>query len=171
MALILTQFGRNDEGTDVGEIRGIRKEERKTGPTDDTPIQTYNRPKKTNMPYTEAKKCVLPLRVLVQQNITLRRARNVDFDFLKNVVLDSNTPEYGVYNTRKCRNEGHSLKPATSAMYTPLIDMVPSDPSTMMTAMVKAQQLTNRYGQAVTVFTNDQQLYRVVVDILWNSPE
>ena len=56
-------------------------------------------------------------------------------------------------------------------MYTPLIDMMPSDPSTMMTAMVKAQQLTNSYGQAVTVFTNDQQLYRVVVDILWNSPE
>lgn len=60
-----------------------------------------------------------------------------------------------------------SLKPATKAIYTPLIDMLPSDPTTMMTAMVDAQKLTREMGQVYTIFTADQQLYRVVVYILW----
>jgi hypothetical protein len=56
-------------------------------------------------------------------------------------------------------------------MYTPLIDMVPSDPTTMMTAMVEAQKLTRQSGHVFTVFTADQQLYRVVVNVMWVHPE
>ena len=56
-------------------------------------------------------------------------------------------------------------------MYTPLIDMVPSDPTTMMTAMVEAQNLTRQSGYVFTVFTADQQLYRVVVNVMWVHPE
>ena len=65
----------------------------------------------------------------------------------------------------------NSLKPATKAVYTPLIDMVPSHPATMMTAMVEAQKLTKQTGQFYTVFTADQQLYRVMVNVLWVDPE
>ena len=63
------------------------------------------------------------------------------------------------------------MKPKTTAIYMPLIDMTPSDPTTMMTAMVQAQQLTSGCGQAVTVFTADQQLNRVMVYITWVYPE
>ena len=52
-----------------------------------------------------------------------------------------------------------SPTPATTALYTPLIDMVPADPDTMMTAMCEAQRLTVKCGQEYTVFTADQQLY------------
>ena len=86
------------------------------------------------------------------------------------ILFNQETPEYGGFNTRISREQGHTVKPATKAMYTPLIDMTPSDPSTMLTAMVEAQRLTNHYGQAITVFTCDQQLYRVMVDVTWVYP-
>ena len=55
-------------------------------------------------------------------------------------------------------------------MYTPLIDLKPSDPSTMMTAMVEAERLAQLTGQTHTIFTADQQLYNVLVDIKWAYP-
>ena len=48
--------------------------------------------------------------------------------------------------------------------------MVPHDPDTIMTAMVEAQRLTKQSGQTITVFTNDQQLYRVAVNVMWVYP-
>ena len=56
-------------------------------------------------------------------------------------------------------------------MYTPLIDMDPSDPDTMMTAMYEVQRLIVQCGQTFTIFTADQQLYRVMVNVLWVHPE
>ena len=44
-------------------------------------------------------------------------------------------------------------------------------PDTIMTAMSKAQQLTEKFGQHFTVFTADQQLYRVAVDVQWTHPD
>ena len=60
-----------------------------------------------------------------------------------------------------------SLKPKNKTMYAPLIDMKPSDPSTVMTAMIEARRLTNQVGQLHTIITADQQVYRVMVDITW----
>ena len=45
--------------------------------------------------------------------------------------------------------------------------MKPSDPDTIMTAMVEAKKLTNSCGQEFTVYTNDQPLYKVAVGIKW----
>ena len=44
--------------------------------------------------------------------------------------------------------------------------MTPAEPTTL-TAMVEAQKLTNEAGQTYTIFTNYQQLYRVVVHNTW----
>ena len=49
--------------------------------------------------------------------------------------------------------------------------MVPSDPSTIMTAMIEARRITKHTGQSMTVFTSDQQLYRVAVNVVWVYPE
>ena len=48
-----------------------------------------------------------------------------------------------------------------------MIDLPPAEPTTMLTAMIEAQGLTNERGKAYTIFTNDQQLYRIVVNISW----
>ena len=45
--------------------------------------------------------------------------------------------------------------------------MAPVEPTTTITAMVWAQKLTNASGQIYTIFTNDQQFYRVAVNITW----
>ena len=49
--------------------------------------------------------------------------------------------------------------------------MDPADPDTMLPAMEEGQRMTNECGQRVTVFKNDQQLYRVAVNITWVYPE
>ena len=41
----------------------------------------------------------------------------------------------------------------------------------MMTAMIEVEKLTNEAGQAYTVFTADQQLYRVILDMFWTNPQ
>ena len=58
----------------------------------------------------------------------------------------------------------------TTSMYTPLIDLKPSDPTTVLTAMTEAQRLTEESGQQYTIFTCDQQLYKVLCDIKWAYP-
>ena len=49
--------------------------------------------------------------------------------------------------------------------------MKPSDPDTMLTAMVRVQELTSQTGQTFSLLTCDQQLYRVAVYVSWDQPE
>jgi len=57
------------------------------------------------------------------------------------------------------------VKPATKAVYLPLIDMNPAHPDSMLTAMTKAQRLMKECGQNITILTNDQQLYRLAISV------
>ena len=128
-------------------------------------------PKKTPaMPEQEAKRCVLPLKVLAHQIIGLQRAKDADFEFLEQIVTYPTTAEYGGFNTKMSREQGYTLRPATKTVYAPLIVMVPHNPDTIMTAMVEAQRPTKQSGQTIIVFTNDQQLYRVAVNVMWVYP-
>ena len=65
------------------------------------------------------------------------------------------------------REENHSLKSGTSVAYSPLIDMVLSDPSTILTGIIESCRITKHTGQSMTVFTADQQLCRVAVNVVW----
>ena len=87
------------------------------------------------------------------------------------IVRDHNTPEYGVFSTSLSREQGRSVQAATKAVHTLLIDMVPSYPGIMMTTMMKATRLTNDTEQSFTIFTADQQLFRVMVDTIWVYPD
>ena len=69
------------------------------------------------------------------------------------------------------RKQGRSLMEATMCTYTPLIDLKPSDPTTMLTSAVEAMRLNQERGQKYTVFTADQQLYKVLCDIKWADPK
>ena len=37
--------------------------------------------------------------------------------------------------------------------------------------MIEGEEATTKAGQEVTVFTADQQLYRVMFDITWSDPQ
>ena len=90
--------------------------------------------------------------------------------FLKKTFTNSKVPDFHGFNTSATTESGQSTKPKTKLIYTPLIGQTPSDPSTMMTAMIEEEKLTNEAGQAYTVFTVDQQLYRVILEIIWTNP-
>ena len=134
-------------------------------------IKHYHGPKKPNMPFEKTKHSVLPLKLLAEQVMLLQQTKDLDFGFFKSIVCVPKTPELNGLNTRLAREHALSPRPATTAMYTPLIDIVPADPDTMMTAMCEAQRLNVKCGQEYTVFTADQQLYRVMINVTWVYPE
>ena len=70
--------------------------------------------------------CVFPLKVLVQ-TILVQRSKFHDFQFLRCVAIKPSTPEFGGFNTTLTQIQRHGLKPRMKAMYTPLINMTPSE--------------------------------------------
>ena len=168
LAILVTQIQQGERSDlESTNIRRLQKEEMSEEVMPEIPVQRYRGPSKPEMPANLATRSPLPLKVLVAQRISAARAKQTDFMFFKSVVTDAETPEYHGYNTRISREQGHSVGPATKAIYLPLLDMTPAEPDTMYTAMVEAQRLTNHTGQVYTIFTNDQQLYRVVVHVTW----
>ena len=67
------------------------------------PIIDFREPKKPPMLQNISKRTVLPLRILAQQRILVRRATHLDFEFLDSVTNDSKVPEYAGFNTRMSR--------------------------------------------------------------------
>ena len=49
--------------------------------------------------------------------------------------------------------------------------MNPADTDTMLTAMDEAAQLPNECRREITIFTNDQQQYKMTVNITWVYPD
>ena len=169
LAILLTQPQQPDDQMKYEEnkIKRLKKTEMSENVLPDVPVHYYEGPKKPEMPYHAATHSPLPLSILASQRISVDRARETDFQFLEDIISVPNTPEFGGYNTGCSRKQGHATKGRTKAVYLPLIDMAPAEPTTMLTAMVEAQKLTNSTGQVYTIFTNDQQLYRIVVNITW----
>ena len=82
----------------------------------------------------------------------------MDFEFFKSTDTNPKTPEYPGYITREL---GALKGKKTMTVYTPLIDLTPSDPTIIMTVMIEAKRITNTTGQKHTIFTCDQQLYKL----------
>ena len=79
----------------------------------------------------------------------------------------SSTPQYCGIMT-KCAQESHmDIFSINSIVYSPLLDMKP----TIVTAIYEAKRLTQSIGQAFTMFTADQQLFCLTVEVLWVCPE
>ena len=72
--------------------------------------------------------------------------------------------------TRSSREQGYALQEKTKVLYLPLLNLTPSDESTMLTGMLKAVDLSKEAGQEYVVLTLDQQLYRVALHVLWDDP-
>ena len=90
---------------------------------------------------------------------------------LRHVTTRTHPIKFGRFNTQSCREQGHSIKPSTMAVYLPLIDMNPSHPDSMLSAMIEAERFTKQCGEDITVLTNDQQLYKVAVKVKRVYPE
>ena len=173
LAVLITQPETGTE-TDIlipDTIKRIAKAEMSEPVEYDIDIQRYSGPKKPRMPANAAVKTVLPLKVLAQRVVSKPRAEETDFAFIQDVWNKPECPEYNGYNVSLARDQGQSPMPKTKTAYLPLIDLVPSHPDTIMTAMAEAQELTQRTGQEFALITCDLQLYKVALDVKWAYPE
>ena len=114
---------------------------------------------------------VLPLKVIARQRLSNIRADESYFKFLRDVIQNPMCPEYNGCNTELCRDQGQSLQHKTQVTYMPLIDITPSHPDTIMTAMSEAQKHTKNRGQDYVLVTCDMLLYKVVLGVKWAHPE
>ena len=87
------------------------------------PEQRYRGLSKPEMPYSVSTKSSLPLKVLARSG-----AKKLIGFFLKTVVTEVGTPEYNGYNTTNSHEQGHTVRPATEAIYIPLVDTTPVEP-------------------------------------------
>ena len=117
-----------------------------------------------------SKNSVLPLKVLCSAILSERRAKQLDIAFLGDITNNEAFPEYNGYYTMVTRKQRVSMQPKTKAVYLPLIDMTPSDPDTIMTTLHEAKRPTKERGQKNAIFTSDQQLYKVAVEVQWVYP-
>ena len=134
LAVLVTQPAAPNESVESVKkdtIKRIGKSDMGKSVEYDVNIEHYNGPKKPEMPEQLRLKHVLPLKVLTAMSISCNRAREMDTDFIKKMVKSDTCPEFNGYNTQICREQNHSPKPQTKAMYLPLIDMTPSDPDTI----------------------------------------
>ena len=174
LAVLQTQNDKGDSSDISNEslvIRRLDKNEMAKPIEYEFQIERYHGPKKPEMPEEKCRKLPLTLKMLATMALSKKRAETNDALFLRDIVTAENCPEYNGYNTRECRKQGQAMQPKAKAVYLPLIDMTPSDPDTMMTAMRQSQIQAHQCGQEYCVFTCDLQLYRVSVNILWAYPE
>ena len=121
------------------------------------------------MPASLATFRVLHFYVLCHQIIIQTRANEEDFLFLKSCVINPSNPDFSGYNTRTTRETGQSLKAKSKVYYHPLINKPLADPSTLLTAMCNLEILKDA-GQTFSMLTCDQQLFRVIPDVIWENP-
>ena len=84
---------------------------------------------------------------------------------------DRTIPEWSGWSTHQSRSQGQTPATKTHIIYHPLIMAKPSDPSTVYTSMIKARHITAAAGQEHTIYTADQQLFKVAIHIIWQDPE
>ena len=122
MLLAMTEAKKPETAGDAVGIRCLTSSEMKQPvPEDGGTVTPRNQKCPLKKPCTRA---VLPLGVISQQVVQLLHGP-------ESVVTDTDTPEFGEFNTKLTREQGQSTQPATTAIYTPLIDMTPADPDTM----------------------------------------
>lgn len=176
LAMVLAQTEDSVSSEPVaGECKTIERqnmEERHKSVDFEVPVILYDGPKNPPMPPDKALYQIPPLSYLCSQVISARRAHDLDYQFINSIVTLESCPEWSGYNTQLARESGCAIKPKAKLVYLPLIDKVPASPSTILTAIEKGLSLLTESGtgQKVLVFTVDQQLYKVAVDILFHCP-
>ena len=139
----------------------------------DIAIQRCTSSKNHEMPLKVAVRLqgsIIPrLQELARQTLNAIRCHRDSIDdvmFFKQVY--NGGPEFNGWNTKVARDAQRICGAKTHVNFLPLIDMIPSHPDTIKTALCEAIRITKKAGQEWTVFTNDQQLYKVAVQLTWS---
>jgi hypothetical protein len=169
LAMILTQPSSVINVNDDDTIPRLKHDDLRMPIEDEDDTGPMHYVGQKNPPMPEVPKSSLPADFPTYQRISADRAKELDFQFFKDIHGSDKCPEFNGYNTKLCREQGHMLKPKTKVVYLPLIDRAPADPSTIMTSMLKAKQVTENTGQEYVIFTADQQLYKIAVHVLWEN--
>ena len=90
---------------DEAKMKTMKKQEISEELPDMT-VHEYTRPNKPIMPESAAKYSPLPLKNLCRQVISAKRARESDFQFMKDIITKPGTPEFGGYNTQLAKRTG-----------------------------------------------------------------
>jgi hypothetical protein len=117
----------------TARFQRIKKDEMTQSIDFDHKTERYTGPKQVAMPQGHFQKTVLLLKVLAHQVVSMQRASFLDTTFLNDILGKDKCPEFNGYNTANARKQGQGLQTKTNAKYTPLIDLVLSDPDTIMT--------------------------------------
>ena len=119
------------------------------------------------MPTQQSLSQVPSLKIIV---ITLKIAQENNFAFLCDINLKQDCPEYNGYNTQLSRENGVLPQPKSIVSFMPLIDLPPAQHDTILTSLEKGLSLVKNKGNDVLIFTADQQLYKIVIDIMFHQP-
>ncbi len=171
LAMIMTQAEKDVQTDSIQTVPRLSNADMKKPITYDLDVVSYTGPKKPDMPQSAAYFPEIPQDLLAQTKVLQARAKELDLSFLKDIIQNQNCPEFNGFNTQYARQTGLSLQPKTKVTYLPLIDMPPAHHDTILTAMVRAQELSQSAGQNYTILTLDLQLYKLCIDILWHCPE
>ena len=133
-------------------------------------MKIFKGQKKPSMPKSYAQRGALRLRIVCSQSIMVARSEAIDFQFMKEILTQPSVPDFAGYNTKQMRESVQIMKTKSKLIFRPLINKTPSDPSMMLTVMCDIEDASHQAGQHVTVFTCDQQLYQVIMDIIWEGP-
>ena len=104
LAILLTQVQRDQNiqlNRGSSRMKRIKKEDMMEDVLPDVPVQRYRGPNKPDMPANVTTKSPLPLKVLARQHLSVSRAKETDFLFLKAVVTASGTPEFNEHTRKK----------------------------------------------------------------------
>ena len=168
MACIIAQPAPKSEFP-KSSISRLKKDEVKTVKLKETTIEYFKGQKNPAMPESFSKYQVMSMKTLCHQAVSLKRAKVDDLTFILKSHASELTPDFHGYNCKNLRESGFSSKPKTKVTFLPLIDQTPSDPSTVLTVMKDAEKITVQAGKKFTVFTLDQQLYKVALDVIWSD--
>ncbi|KAG0716279.1 hypothetical protein GWK47_010093 [Chionoecetes opilio] len=175
MAMLATQYQAHInhlDGLDPNStIPRLTKQEMKHPITCETPITVYKGSKKVNMPLAATNRFEMPEEHIASQAVSLARARDIDYSFLKDILFKEGTPEYNGYNTQICRETGMRPAPKTVVSYLPLLNMKPTDRTTVLTSITRGFEVTQNSNQDILVITADAAIYKIIVDISFQQPD
>ena len=142
--MIIIQPTHEDDTPPNETIPRLKKSELAKPIEDEQESQSENFTCQKKPPMTELQTASLSSDMLHHQKVSRKRAAENYFAFIQEVITNDKCPEFNGYNTKLCREQGHSLAPKTKVVYLPLIDKPPAHAATMMTAMVKSQSRYQR---------------------------
>ena len=128
-------------------IPRLKQENLKSVELKETGMKYFKGQKNSPMPESFCKYKILPLKILCHQAVSLKKSRFDDLSFIMNCYASESFPYFNGYNCKQLGESGCSLKPKSKVTFLPLIYKIPSDRSTILTVMHKAERITVQEGQ------------------------